>query len=117
MLTVDMGALFRSSVTYPIYVKIVRGGELITVKELNMKTKFKQTSPTADDYELDFSMDTYTVPVYLTKGDAVIITVGAIGTCNMLITVDNFKITVSDVSGNGSLEIPDWCNDGDGLEM
>lgn len=117
VLTVDMGSLFRSSVTYPIYIKIVRDGQVITVKELSMKTKFKQTSPTANDYELDFSMDTYTVPMNLMKGDAVMIVVGAIGTCNMLITVDNFKITVSDVSGNGSLEIPDWGNDGDGLEM
>lgn len=117
VLTVDMGSLFRSSVTYPVYVKIVRDGQVITVKELSMKTKFKQTSPTANDYELDFSMDTYTVPMNLMKGDAVMIVVGAIGKCNMLITVDNFKITVSDVSGNGSLEIPDWGNDGDGLEM
>ena len=56
----------------------------------------------------------------LKKGDAVLLVVDGIGGTGIAYTIDNFKIVVdpdSPLNGNGSLEIPDWGSDNDGLEF
>lgn len=120
LLTLDMGAVFTSAQSYPVMVRVYRDGALNTVKSITLNSKFKQATPTKDDYQLDFSTDSYQVSLLLQKGDAVLLVVEGIGTCNLMITVDNFKIVVdpdSPLNGNGSLEIPDWGSDNDGLEF
>ena len=120
LLTLDMGAVYTSAQSYPVMVRVYRDGALNTVKSITLNSMFKQATPTKDDYQLDFSTDSYQVPLLLQKGDAVLLVVEGIGTCNLMITVDNFKIVVdpdSPLNGNGSLEIPDWGSDNDGLEF
>jgi hypothetical protein len=70
----------------------------------------------ASNYKVEYKYTKKSFPLSLKSGDAVLIGTGNENTEN-LIAIDNFKIVVSDVAGDGSLEIPDWENDGDGLEI
>ena len=70
----------------------------------------------ASNYEVEYKYTVKSFPLNLKSGDAVLIGTGNEGIENY-IAIDNFKIAVSDVSGNGSLEIPDWGNDDEGLEI
>ena len=70
----------------------------------------------ASNYEVEYKYTVKSFPLNLKSGDAVLIGTGNEGIENY-IAIDNFKIAVSDVTGNGSLEIPDWGNDDEGLEI
>jgi hypothetical protein len=92
---------------------IIRDGKDILLKTLSIPYSYKYWNDTKN-YEVDFTLDLYTEYLALKKGDAVALRT-ADGSARLVI--DNFKIVVSDVAGDGSLEIPDWENDGDGLEI
>ena len=70
----------------------------------------------ASNYEVEYKYTVKSFPLNLKSGDAVLIGTGNEGIENY-IAIDNFRIAVSDVTGNGSLEIPDWGNDDEGLEI
>lgn len=92
---------------------IIRDGKDILLKTLSIPYSYKYWNDTSN-YEVDFTLDLYTEYLALKKGDAVALRT-ADGSARLVI--DNFKIVVSDVAGDGSLEIPDWGDDGDGLEI
>lgn len=68
----------------------------------------------SSNYEVKTEWTTKSFPLSLKSGDAVLIGTGNESIENF-IAFDNFKIAVHE--GAGSLEIPDWDNDGDGLEI
>ena len=70
----------------------------------------------ASNYEIEYKYTKKSFPLTLKVGDAVIIGTNN-ETLENYIAIDNFKITVSDAAGSGSLEIPDWGNDDDSLEI
>lgn len=66
-----------------------------------------------ENYETKNEWTTKSFLLYLKSGDAVLVGTGN-ETITYFIAIDNFKITVCP-EGSGSLEIPDWEDDGDGL--
>ena len=70
----------------------------------------------ASNYEIEYKYTKKSFPLTLKVGDAVIIGTNN-ETLENYIAIDNFKITVSDAAGSGSIEIPDWGNDDDSLEI
>ena len=68
----------------------------------------------ASNYKVEYKYTKKSFPLGLKSGDAVLIGTGNEGIENF-IAIDNFKIAVHE--GSGSLEIPDWGDDGDGLEI
>lgn len=120
LLSFDLGTVCRENSSYPMMVKVYRNSQLTTVYKFTVSARFKGGVCTSTDYQLDFSPVRYEVPLTLMKGDAVLLVVDGIGGTGIVYTVDNFKIVVdpdSPLNGNGSLEIPDWGSDNDGLEI
>lgn len=120
VLSFELGAVCRDVSSYPMMVKVYRDGQLSTIKKFTVNARFKGETPTSNDYQIDFSLAEYKVPISLKKGDAVLLVVDGIGGTGIAYTVDNFKIVVdpdAPLDGNGSFEIPDWKNDNDGLEF
>lgn len=68
-----------------------------------------------ENYETKNEWTTKSFPLSLKSGDAVLIGTGN-ETITYFIAIDNFKITLAP-EGSGSLEIPDWGSDNDGLEI
>jgi hypothetical protein len=68
----------------------------------------------ASNYKVEYKYTKKSFPLALKSGDAVLIGTGNEGIEN-LIAIDNFMITLHE--GSGSLEIPDWGDDGEGLEI
>ena len=79
-----------------------------------MTTDSYSSRTDASNYKVEYKYTKKSFPLSLKSGDAVLIGTGNEGIEN-LIAIDNFKIAVHE--GSGSLEIPDWENDGDGLEI
>jgi len=67
-----------------------------------------------NNYKVDYEWTTKSFPLSLKSGDAVLIGTNN-ETVQNYIAFDNFKIAVHE--GSGSLEIPDWGNDDEGLEI
>lgn len=68
-----------------------------------------------ENYETKNEWTTKSFPLNLKSGDAVLIGTGN-ETITYFIAIDNFKITACP-EGSGSLEIPEWGSDNDGLEI
>ena len=99
-----------------VKIYIYRDGELLApVYTYTVKTDSYDHWTDSNNYKVDYKYTTKSFTLDLKAGDAVLIGTGN-EELNNNIVIDNFKITVCP-EGSGSLEIPEWGSDNDGLEI